>query len=784
MAFSIFPVAPLNPKSMKSILTFCIIFIVTTSSNKIEAQQTASFQVKLDSFPWVFHDVLINEEDQIILLMNDGFVAGALDYYLIPVSGQPGTVQALKFRFPAHKIGLTFNAHYQNNSVVLATGQSGPPPLNQFQALTKIDLGTGINWSKRIHGGRYYTRFTADESGNSILANGANYNTSSPYLEDRVVELFKIDPIGNTVWKKGLVFNKVGSAEFDDVISIMKIESGSGNELFITGRFDIKDTLVDQGPQFIVKLDASGNPLDWKIIKDYNFNDMLVTDAGIFLLDKTSHNPQVLNDRLDKSRALLIKFDHDLNFLWGKAYYGENFSYYSASINQTATGKLLMAHTTFGSFPVVLTELDEEGNITSQKGYPNYQPQIQIMSDGSYLLGSAGKPDITNGYFVPEIAKTDSEGNIDGCPVFPTCLFSDDIFIETDTFEIGQIAVLDLEELEIEVGSISVSFSPFCDNDSAPLPGFNFPSPLCLNDTASTTHTYNRLANAREWHLTGPGVDSVLADSFNFSYRFTMPGEYLLRQTVWVLGCSSSFEKTITVLPPLEAAIAPAHLCPDEPQALHVETNRPVSSYLWSTGGSTASLPVQVSGTYAVQVSDGVCQAADTLEVEVVAEWISSQTPLQLPPDTTVCHTDLPFRLMPQSPFTDSFFLAGDLTQADTFHLSAAGDYRIGMQAFGCYFYENFNLEVDCRADVYLPNVFSPNGDGINDEFYPMGTDFEVLELSVFDRWGGLRYRGSGPAARWTAVQAVQGTYVYRLVFKDLLSGKREVLTGEVTLVR
>lgn len=91
---------------------------------------------------------------------------------------------------------------------------------------------------------------------------------------------------------------------------------------------------------------------------------------------------------------------------------------------------------------------------------------------------------------------------------------------------------------------------------------------------------------------------------------------------------------------------------------------------------------------------------------------------------------------------------------------------------------------MDCHADVYLPNSFSPNGDGINDLFQPFGTDFEVRELSIFDRWGGLVYQSTEPAAAWDGGRAVQGAYVYRLVYGDLLSLKTEMLEGDVVLVR
>jgi gliding motility-associated-like protein len=87
---------------------------------------------------------------------------------------------------------------------------------------------------------------------------------------------------------------------------------------------------------------------------------------------------------------------------------------------------------------------------------------------------------------------------------------------------------------------------------------------------------------------------------------------------------------------------------------------------------------------------------------------------------------------------------------------------------------------VDCEADVYVPNTFSPNGDGINDVFRPFGKDFRVLELSVYDRWGRRHHRGAAP---WDGGRAAPGVYVYRLSYLDLLTGKKVMRTGDVVLV-
>ena len=95
---------------------------------------------------------------------------------------------------------------------------------------------------------------------------------------------------------------------------------------------------------------------------------------------------------------------------------------------------------------------------------------------------------------------------------------------------------------------------------------------------------------------------------------------------------------------------------------------------------------------------------------------------------------------------------------------------------------------------LYVPNGFSPNGDGRNDHFFPVAAaDLEVLDFGIYDRWGNrLWFRErlatvgntegwNGRNTRGRAMNA--GVYVYRMrvVFPD---GHAEEVAGDVTLVR
>jgi gliding motility-associated-like protein len=356
-------------------------------------------------------------------------------------------------------------------------------------------------------------------------------------------------------------------------------------------------------------------------------------------------------------------------------------------------------------------------------------------------------------------------------------MLTEDFEADFEDFEIDTFEVLDMEEVELEVTDTIASFQPYCDYPPVPIPTFQFPDTLCAGESAVSLSDANRLAQAREWHLTGSGIDSVLRDSYEFAFTFHQPGKYMLQQSVWVLGCRKDYERSITVLPPLEVAIVgDTIICPDDTPYVQAEANR-TAAYLWANGQEGAISPVWSSGDYAVTATDGYCSASETAYVSLITEQLAGNPPFMLPNDTVTC---LPFELLPRSLFTDYFFTEFDPTPVQRLFLNKAGTYRIGATVLGCTFWQLYEYGVDCQADLYLPNSFSPNNDGINDVFQPYGDDFEVLELLVFDRWGGLRYKGKA----WDGGAAVPGVYLYKLTYLNLKSGEQVEQSGEVTLVR
>jgi gliding motility-associated-like protein len=90
---------------------------------------------------------------------------------------------------------------------------------------------------------------------------------------------------------------------------------------------------------------------------------------------------------------------------------------------------------------------------------------------------------------------------------------------------------------------------------------------------------------------------------------------------------------------------------------------------------------------------------------------------------------------------------------------------------------------------IYVPNAFTPNGDGNNDIWLPIisnNTD-EFYEVVVYNRWGELLFRANDPHAGWNGKHNGKlvegGVYTYKITYGDVF-GKKYFKTGTVTVIR
>ena len=125
-------------------------------------------------------------------------------------------------------------------------------------------------------------------------------------------------------------------------------------------------------------------------------------------------------------------------------------------------------------------------------------------------------------------------------------------------------------------------------------------------------------------------------------------------------------------------------------------------------------------------------------------------------------------------------------------HPQRTTTYYVTVQdSFGCQKTDSVIVEVfftPCSAgSVYVPNAFSPNGDGKNDQFLVRGNYIEKIHLMVFDRWGELVFESRNLQQGWdgrfkeSALDPAVFGYVVEGTCDDGIDFR---LKGNVTLLR
>ncbi|MBS1769647.1 MAG: gliding motility-associated C-terminal domain-containing protein [Acidobacteria bacterium] len=90
-------------------------------------------------------------------------------------------------------------------------------------------------------------------------------------------------------------------------------------------------------------------------------------------------------------------------------------------------------------------------------------------------------------------------------------------------------------------------------------------------------------------------------------------------------------------------------------------------------------------------------------------------------------------------------------------------------------------------GNFFLPDHFSPNGDGLNDELCPLGGCITMLDWNIYDRWGAKVFSATGPDACWdgtlNGILLPPGSYAFTLRM-ERSDGQHVDQTGSITLVR
>jgi gliding motility-associated-like protein len=246
--------------------------------------------------------------------------------------------------------------------------------------------------------------------------------------------------------------------------------------------------------------------------------------------------------------------------------------------------------------------------------------------------------------------------------------------------------------------------------------------------------------------------------------------------------CADTLNFDIYIYPPAvpQIAIIPNDtVCPGE--QISVELLNPVNAYTWSTGETTAAISLMINeGSMFTVINDYNGTCPDSLVFSITVIPVST-----LGEDVIVrCAPLYTLKLIP--PITGGSFLwsTGDTTQWLT--VANSGLYTVTASNGFCTFSDSVNVKLNDAAagSPWIPNVFTPNGDGRNDKFYSYGMEEEKYSMAVYDRWGRKIFYSENTSKGWDGKDYLTGTYVYMVKYKNPCNNHREIKYGTVTLIR
>jgi gliding motility-associated-like protein len=139
--------------------------------------------------------------------------------------------------------------------------------------------------------------------------------------------------------------------------------------------------------------------------------------------------------------------------------------------------------------------------------------------------------------------------------------------------------------------------------------------------------------------------------------------------------------------------------------------------------------------------------------------------------------------------------IGNDYVQNPTYNFSGIIEQQYYIQLYvenqnGCSDTVYGTQIVEGEYAFFLPNSFTPNGDGVNDEFYPVGDKVSVENYSfkVFNRWGEMVFStdefGTGWDGTYQSSQVSTDAYIWKIDLVDASTGEEKSFNGYVLLTR
>lgn len=327
----------------------------------------------------------------------------------------------------------------------------------------------------------------------------------------------------------------------------------------------------------------------------------------------------------------------------------------------------------------------------------------------------------------------------------------------------------------------------------APVITITAPADICLGDTATLT-----------------GVSSVGGSTFTWNPGNVTANPILVSPTVTTAytvsaespnGCVSEDTTFTVIVKPIPVALITGDtlICNGDSTLLTGSSSLVNSTFLWLPDGETTAQiwanPTQNQTFGLIATKDGCSSDTATFLLKV-----DSVPTLTVPDSLQICiGEEIVVTVSSTTPGTLFNWNPGDLSgSVNTLMPSVSTEYAVYAYNENCTSEtKTFQIEVlqNCDCKLVIPNIFTPNGDQVNDEFFVQNLqvcDISDYEFMLYNRWGDLVWRSTDVTDLWNGKclmgNCSDGTFFYVLAYSYIPGGtqtpKSVTEKGTVTLTK
>ncbi len=709
--------------------------------------------------------------------------------------------------------------------------------IGEFDAIViKLSQDGEIKWIKNYGGlsNDYGYNIIQTKDGNFLIV-GAEDCSNVEENEDLDALFIKINPEGEVLWKK--TYHNRLSDLIMSVKELPEggfIAFGTTNR--VSSEFfalPSKDFCTwknrdDNSNFFIIKLDEQGEEI-WR--KSYGGSEsdvgaaiICTSDNGFLVSGFTNSNDGDVSGNHGNRDGWVAKLDAEGEIEWSKCFIGYEDDIIHDILQVSDYQYIVLGHSDYISgiesckglsrnvyvakikvcdiFEANLSDVDCDDNGTSSsnddkvlfslnpEGNPALGEMYQVTSDVSIITpstayyGSATQFEMEPG--------TASNGN-------PITILITDLSNEGCSKEviIENPGACSSEDC---VADFSMSISSACLGDA-----IDFDASNSQPTEENTILTYQwDMGNGITFEKENPTLNYVYENSGNYSIKLTITDTY---------GCMVTQEKNCTINPILPVSISIEKdvssdvICENQPITFTAnpqhEGDSPV--YQWYLNGEEVGENSSTFQGYHFQNHNEIyCQLTSsvacpennpaTSDIIAIQVFPNLEVTMEIevkPQENITLHTEVTFTAIAENEGENPEYIwsiDGVEKQRGTSNVFKTNELK-NHQVVTCRLISShlctveneveksvsvkINDIVEISEDIYFPNAFTPNGDGLNDEFKPVG-NVNILskyELLIYDRWGNKVFESKDPNIGWNGINGnikyPEGNYVFK-VFYDL----------------